>query len=359
MVKGYQGQQATSNATGATHHHLQQAHCHQRVQVALSACKLGEAPNGPPPINATRAYIKEEIALKSLLANARCAVHLYILVETEADAAVVRAWLLRLHSPWQPVSYTFVDVHHEAIRDHLQSIKGPSQGYMGYCGLARMFFTEILPDEDRVLWIDTDTVVTADICQIWQHFDHFNASQLVGYTGNPDAPTPHHPFGLCSCVALMDLRKMRAAGWGRSFVAAAVAAHLRDVNPAEDFPYGDQDVLRIVQRHRPETAYRLPSSWNVMPFCPEYDQAGYEQAPGAFIGILHFTCTIKQHMYVNLLGFGRWAWLVQYYAEMKWEWLNEGRTEQRMFERPPIRVRSRSPAERFLLGIVVHPHVNP
>ncbi len=60
-----------------------------------------------------------------------------------------------------------------------------------------------------------------------------------------------------------------------------------------------------------ESAYWLPSSWNVMPFCPEYDQAGYEEAPGAFIGILHFTCTIKQHMYVNLLGFGRWAWLVQ------------------------------------------------
>lgn len=95
--------------------------------MALSACKLGEAPNGPQPINATRAYIKEEIALKSLLANARCAMHLYILVESEADAAVVRGWLQRLHSPWQPVSYTFVDVHHEAIRDHLQSINGPSQ----------------------------------------------------------------------------------------------------------------------------------------------------------------------------------------------------------------------------------------
>ncbi len=48
-----------------------------------------------------------------------------------------------------------------------------------------------------------------------------------------------------------------------------------------------------------------------MPFCPEYDKAGYEEAPGAFIGILHFTCTIKQHMYVSLAGFGRWAWLVQ------------------------------------------------
>ncbi len=94
------------------------------MQVALSACKLGVAPNGP--LNATRAYVKEEIALKSLLANARCAVHLYILVETEADAAVVRGWLHRLHSPWQPVSYTFVDIHHEAIRNHLLSIKGPS-----------------------------------------------------------------------------------------------------------------------------------------------------------------------------------------------------------------------------------------
>jgi hypothetical protein len=61
----------------------------------------------------------------------------------------------------------------------------------------------------------------------------------------------HHPFGLCSCVALMDLVKMRAAGWAGSFMAAALAAHVRDVNPAEAFPYGDQDVLRIVQRHYP------------------------------------------------------------------------------------------------------------
>lgn len=76
---------------------------------------------------------------------------------------------------------------------------------------------------------------------------------------------------------------------------------------------------------------------------------------------------------VNILSSWHWlkgtgtCWLdyyeqirfhVQYYAEMKWEWLNEGRTEQRMFERPPIRVRSRSPTEKFLLGIVVHPNVD-
>ena len=54
---------------------------------------------------------------------------------------------------------------------------------MGYCGLARMFFTEFLPHEERVLWLDTDTVVNGDICQLWVHFDHFNATQIIGYPG--------------------------------------------------------------------------------------------------------------------------------------------------------------------------------
>ena len=54
---------------------------------------------------------------------------------------------------------------------------------MGYCGLARMFFTEFLPHEERVLWLDTDTVVNGDICQLWLHFERFNATQIIGYPG--------------------------------------------------------------------------------------------------------------------------------------------------------------------------------
>ena len=79
-----------------------------------------------------------------------------------------------------------------------------------------------------------------------------------------------------------------------------------------------------------------------MPYCPAYDAAAHESAPEAFIGILHFTCTIKQHLYTSLETFGRWSWLVQFYADMRWEWLNEGRTEQRMFERQPVHVGNRS-----------------
>lgn len=70
--------------------------------------------------------------------------------------------------------------------------------------------------------------------------------------GDPDPSLAlYYPFAPCSCVALMDLQKMRAAGWGGGFVAAAVSAHLAHVNPSEAFPYGDQDIVRIVQRHYP------------------------------------------------------------------------------------------------------------
>lgn len=82
--------------------------------------------------------------------------------------------------------------------------------------------------------------------------------------------------------------------------------------------------------------YRLPSSWNLLPFCPGYDTAGQEGTPGSFIGVLHFTCILRQHKYQSLDSFGRWGWLVQFYAHMRWEWLNEGRTEQRMLEQPPV-----------------------
>lgn len=42
LVKGSLGQQPTSNATGATHHHLQQAQCHQRIQVSHTPVLLAQ-----------------------------------------------------------------------------------------------------------------------------------------------------------------------------------------------------------------------------------------------------------------------------------------------------------------------------
>ncbi len=97
-----------------------------------------------------------------------------------------------------------------------------------------------------------------------------------------------------------------------------------------------------------DSAYRLPSGWNVMPFCPAYDAAMHETAVDAFVGIIHFTCTVKQHIYSSMASFGRWAWLVQFYADMRWEWLNEGRSDLNIFERQPIHVGNMSLQARVL-----------
>ncbi len=75
-----------------------------------------------------------------------------------------------------------------------------------------------------------------------------------------------------------------------------------------------------------------------MPFCPGYDAETHEQQPGAFAGIVHFTCTPKQQIYASLESFGRWAWLVQFYQALPWEWLREGRSELRMHEKALMRI---------------------
>lgn len=145
--------------------------------------------------------------------------------------------------------------------------------------------------------------------------------------------------GLCSCVALLHLGKMRALGWSPDYVAAAITMHRARVNPEEAFPFGDQDVFRIVHELYPGSVYKVPSSWDLMPFCGGYDVAAHEQQAGAFPGIVHFTCTNKAQIYSSLESFGRWGWLVQYYQAMQWEWLNEGRLEQRMHATAPMEIK--------------------
>lgn len=65
--------------------------------------------------------------LKSLLHNARCLLHLYILVSSEIDVEAVRGWLHRAHSPWLPVTFSFVTIHDNTIRSRLAAIHGPPE----------------------------------------------------------------------------------------------------------------------------------------------------------------------------------------------------------------------------------------
>ena len=121
-----------------------------------------------------------------------------------------------------------------------------------YMSMLRLALPEILPQEDRVLWMDIDTIVRKDIGPL---FD----TDLDGcYVAAAEEPIrSKRPFMYFNAgVMLMDLRKLRD-GKSRELI--------RFVNEHElDFP--DQDVINLLcqTRIRPIDPYYNSNKWIVV-----------------------------------------------------------------------------------------------
>lgn len=155
----------------------------------------------------------------------------------------------------------------------------------------RTFLPEVVPDVDRVLYLDADTIVVDGLAELWHTDLEGNWLAAVTNVWEPwNENYPVHGLGLAhrdayfnSGVVLMDLGRLRAEG-----VTERVLAHAR----ARKFlPWGDQDSLNAVLAHR-----RLPlhPRWNCMnsvlafPHAADvFGQAAVEEAR-ARPGIRHF-----------------------------------------------------------------------
>jgi lipopolysaccharide biosynthesis glycosyltransferase len=156
----------------------------------------------------------------------------------------------------------------------------------------RIFLPELLPDVDRVLYLDGDVLVVDGIDELW-------ATELGGHAlaAVPNVIEPRTRSQLLPAlglppdaryfnagIMLMDLRAMRQAGFTDRVLEFARANHSRLV-------WGDQDALNGVVRG----AYRpLHPRWNCMNALfyfsharDVFDAASVEQAVSA-PAILHF-----------------------------------------------------------------------
>ena len=79
---------------------------------------------------------------------------------------------------------------------------------------------EILKSVDSLLYVDTDVLFLSDLADVWQHFAHFNESQIAALAPEHEEPNmgwynrfARHPYygrlGLNSGVMLMNLTRMR------------------------------------------------------------------------------------------------------------------------------------------------------
>ncbi|KER32470.1 hypothetical protein T265_01520 [Opisthorchis viverrini] len=136
----------------------------------------------------------------------------------------------------------------------------------GVGALSKMLVPDILPTSvTKAIVLDTDTLLNADILELWKLFDNFTQIQIFGMAwetdplGPENAEIPIPKNGVNSGVVLMHLSRMRRAKWSQLFEWA-----VREVL----FQYGvlsigEQSALNVLIQNRPELYYPIPCEWNL------------------------------------------------------------------------------------------------
>jgi lipopolysaccharide biosynthesis glycosyltransferase len=132
----------------------------------------------------------------------------------------------------------------------------------------RTFLDELLPDVDRVLYLDVDTIVMDDLKPLWS--TNLEGNYLAAVTNVFERRFSHRPgeLGLQgpevyfnSGVLLLNLRAMRVAGCG-----AAVRSYAMN----RELEWPDQDALNVILGGRRAD---LAPRWNAMNSVMNFPQA--------------------------------------------------------------------------------------
>ncbi len=136
------------------------------------------------------------------------------------------------------------------------------------CASQRLFFPYLIESTDRVLYVDTDVLFLRPIDDLWSLFDRFKPEELAALAPEGEVPAlnwykrfakhPYYqPLGVNSGVMLMDLAKMRAAGWRERMLAYR--------KTYTSIPWGDQDLINIFFAESPAMLHLFSCEWNFRP----------------------------------------------------------------------------------------------
>jgi lipopolysaccharide biosynthesis glycosyltransferase len=198
--------------------------------------------------------------LGTLLVNPQARrIHLYVVADT------LRALSMECYKP-RILKYlkNITIINRHDVR-HLMTIP-PNIHLDGYfrCACDRLFFHELFPDVDRMLYIDTDTLVLEDLQHLWDHFAYME-DKIIGVAHNKNDSldaTPSYespktqflpPHGLNSGVMLYNMKYMRKIGYN------ATAMMMMNT---ESTKFADQDILNTYAYFHRSEFYLLPCYWN-------------------------------------------------------------------------------------------------
>jgi lipopolysaccharide biosynthesis glycosyltransferase len=153
----------------------------------------------------------------------------------------------------------------------------------------RVFVPELLPDLDRVLYVDADAIVMDSLRPLWEtDLDGATVAAVTNvfepwnldYERSLDLPRPYFNAG----ILLMDLERMRAGDVVRRVLEYAMAN-------LDRLPWGDQCPLNVVLS---DSRHDLHPRWNCMNSVVHFERAAEVLGPQAVEearlspGIRHF-----------------------------------------------------------------------
>lgn len=200
------------------------------------------------------------VAVKSAVAYSMTPLHLIIIADDKN-----REKLRKEVALW-PESVT------RRVQCDVLPIWYPKENYYDWwsmfrpCATQRLFLPSILPEEDAVLYADTDVLFLNPVEDFWRMFAAMNEWQMAAMAPETEdrvnnmywktARRPFvQPFAVNAGLLMMNLTRMRAFGLERRVV------QLREEFRGQ-LPWADQDLLNILFARHPLGLYTFTCRWN-------------------------------------------------------------------------------------------------
>ncbi|XP_042884952.1 glucoside xylosyltransferase 1-like [Penaeus japonicus] len=177
------------------------------------------------------------------------------------------------------------------------------------CAWAKQFLTEALPQEDAVVFIDTDLIFLGPAEEMWQVFDSMTPSQVVALAPEPQYLDESPPrdyagsTGINTGVMIANLTRIRQLPGGGLGIA------IINEGPILPAPRHDQDALNHFLKPKPHLLLELTSRWNFLPSsckpqapsCPDCMSSGILALHGADMTFFRYIDVKFKMMYANLI----------------------------------------------------------
>ena len=228
---------------------------------------------------------------KSLLFYRTRPIHLHLLVDEYSQPSLellFKTWNI----PYLRVSY----INATPLLDEVVSI--PTWHYAGRFPMLKLLLERVLPSVSRIIALDMDIVLQADIGLLWDHFGAFSdeseADESTAGVSSGDDMKARDASLFKQCIGLVENEsdwylgklkvKMPWPAIGRGFNTGVMLMHLdrlralrfndlwHDVTRAvfatrspklRKTHLADQDIINALVKTHPALLYRLPCEWNV------------------------------------------------------------------------------------------------